>query len=118
MFPRISKLFMVLGGEVGVWRSQRATIVCIMLIVIAAVQQVIADEMEAGTWTQKADMPTARSLAGSAVVDGKIYAIGRSVGEEGEIRSLVSTVEEFDPGLPGAISSVSPAEADIATVTL
>jgi len=29
-----------------------------------------------GTWTQKADMPTARWIAGSAVVDGKIYVIG------------------------------------------
>ncbi len=29
-----------------------------------------------GTWTHKADMPTARWIAGSTVVDGKIYVIG------------------------------------------
>ena len=35
---------------------------------------------EAGTWTQKADMPTARVGAVSAVVDGKIYVIGGGPG--------------------------------------
>lgn len=28
------------------------------------------------TWTEKADMPTGRYIAGSAVVNGKIYVIG------------------------------------------
>jgi N-acetylneuraminic acid mutarotase len=76
MFPRISKLFMV----------------CIGLVVISGIQQVVADEMEAGTWTQKADMPTARALPGSAVVDGKIYVIGgqSSLGS-------IAVVEEYDP---------------------
>jgi N-acetylneuraminic acid mutarotase len=71
MFSRISKLF----------------IVCIMLIVIGAVHQV-----EAGTWTQKADMPTARDNAGSAVVDGKIYVIGGAPVPYG----FTSVVEKYD----------------------
>jgi N-acetylneuraminic acid mutarotase len=77
MFPRISNLF----------------IVCIMLTVIGGVQQVTAVEMEAGTWTQKADMPTARYIAGSAVVDGKIYVIGGAPVYLG----ITAVVEEYDP---------------------
>jgi N-acetylneuraminic acid mutarotase len=72
MFSRISKLFMV----------------CIMLIVVCLVNQV-----EAGTWTQKADMPTARSIAGSAVVDGKIYVIGGAPVSFG----FTAVVEEYNP---------------------
>ncbi|MFC1715637.1 sigma-70 family RNA polymerase sigma factor [Candidatus Poribacteria bacterium] len=46
-----------------------------------------------GTWIQKADMPTARCSAGSAVVDGKIYVIGgEPVGA-----SFTEVVEEYDP---------------------
>ena len=62
---------------------------------------------EAGTWTQKADMPTARYLPGSAVVDGKIYTMG---GKPGPARPdpVYSTVYEFDPGLPDSLSTVSP----------
>jgi RNA polymerase sigma factor (sigma-70 family) len=46
-----------------------------------------------GTWIQKADMPTARYYAGSAVVDGKIYVIGgASVANESS-----AVVEEYDP---------------------
>ncbi|TKJ33436.1 MAG: hypothetical protein CEE38_20765 [Planctomycetes bacterium B3_Pla] len=41
------------------------------------------------TWTQKAPMPTARSLLSASVVDGKIYAIGGNGGR--------SAVEEYDP---------------------
>ena len=57
---------------------------------------------EAGTWTQKADMPTARYIAGSAVVDGKIYTIGGCRGSD----AIFSRVDEFDPGLPVVIPSV------------
>jgi len=77
MFSRISKLF----------------VVCIMLIVISGIQQVAAVEVEAGVWTQKADMPTARYIAGSAVVDGKIYVIGGAPVRFGETEA----VEEYDP---------------------
>jgi N-acetylneuraminic acid mutarotase len=48
---------------------------------------------EDGTWTQKTDMPTARCLAGSAVVDGKIYVIGGS----DQAKATSSAVEEYDP---------------------
>ncbi len=47
-----------------------------------------------GTWTNKASMPTPRTSAGSAVVNGKIYVIGGY-----EIPQNVSTniVEEYNP---------------------
>jgi hypothetical protein len=45
------------------------------------------------TWTKKADMPTARWALSTSVVNGKIYAIG---GSDGQNR-LLSTVEEYDP---------------------
>jgi len=45
-------------------------------------------------WTKKADMPTARGALSTAVVKGKVYAIGgsRFWGDAG-----LSTVEEYDP---------------------
>jgi RNA polymerase sigma factor (sigma-70 family) len=46
-----------------------------------------------GTWTQKADMPTPRFLAGSAVVDGKIYVIGGAPFSGG----YTAVVEEYNP---------------------
>jgi N-acetylneuraminic acid mutarotase len=63
------------------------------------------------TWTTAADFPTPRYDPTAAVVDGKIYAIGGKVGELDDlpVRQPVSTVEEFDPGLPGVMPSVSPA---------
>jgi N-acetylneuraminic acid mutarotase len=45
------------------------------------------------TWTQKADMPTARKDLSTSMVNGKIYAIGGSPGKAGSL----STVEEYDP---------------------
>ncbi len=57
------------------------------------------------TWSTAASIPTPRSNAAVAVADGKIYAIGGSSGPEG---AFISTVEEFDPGLPHSISGVSP----------
>jgi N-acetylneuraminic acid mutarotase len=46
-----------------------------------------------GTWTQKADMPTARFVPSSGVVDGKIYVFGGT--PDGHI--CFPTVEEYDP---------------------
>ena len=48
-----------------------------------------------GNWTQKADMPTARSLFSTAVVDGKIYVIGGEVDKIGEMS--IAKVERYDP---------------------
>ncbi len=45
------------------------------------------------TWTLKTDMPTARFLAGSAVVDGKIYVVGGAPVSGG----ISNIVEEYDP---------------------
>ena len=47
---------------------------------------------EGGTWTKKADMPTARSLFSTCAVNGKIYAIGGNNGQK-----CLSAVEEYDP---------------------
>jgi N-acetylneuraminic acid mutarotase len=44
---------------------------------------------QAATWTRKADMPTARWVLSTAVVDGKIYVIGGIGGP--------TKVEEYDP---------------------
>jgi len=46
-----------------------------------------------GSWTRKADMPTARFGLTSSVVNGKIYAIGGATGPGADVR----TVEEYDP---------------------
>ena len=47
------------------------------------------------TWTQKADMPTARAYLSTSVMDGKIYAIGgTSIAHE---RYRLETVEIYDP---------------------
>jgi hypothetical protein len=64
-----------------------------------------------GTWTTAADFLNPRGDHTAAVVDGKIYVIGGlEEGPPGPGITMLSTVEEFDPGLPGDISSVSPAE--------
>jgi len=46
-------------------------------------------------WITKADMNTPRWGLGSAVVDGKVYAIGGS--RDARLNLLQSTVEEYDP---------------------
>jgi RNA polymerase sigma factor (sigma-70 family) len=51
-------------------------------------------QVEGGTWTKKADMPTARNSFSTSVVDGKIYAIG---GWSEDNDTVLATVEEYDP---------------------
>ena len=50
-------------------------------------------------WTQKADMPTARSSFSTCVVDGKVFVIGGSLRLEWEEYGdmSLSTVEMYDP---------------------
>ena len=47
-----------------------------------------------GSWTRKADMPTARICPHGTVVDGKIYAIGGARAIDG---AYLATVEAYDP---------------------
>jgi len=53
----------------------------------------VAPSAEDGIWTKKADMPTARDYLSSSTANGKIYAIGGSIGD----RLLSKAVEEYDP---------------------
>ncbi len=53
----------------------------------------LAPRGQAGTWTKKADMPTARYELGASLINGKIYAIGGARGGVG----IFSAVEEYDP---------------------
>ena len=47
------------------------------------------------TWTQRADMPTARYNFGTCVVDGKVFTIGGEIEVFGD--RAVATVEVYDP---------------------
>jgi len=49
------------------------------------------------TWAQKVDMPTARMLHSTSVVDGKIYVIGGSDSEPGY--DPILAVEVYDPSM-------------------
>jgi len=53
----------------------------------------MAPQVEGGTWTKKADMPTAREGLSCSTVNGKIYAIG-GASDWGNV--IHSTVEEYD----------------------
>ena len=59
-----------------------------MVLVLSIVPVSLAAE---DTWTTKANMPTARYVLSSSVVDGIIYAIG------GDAGSRASVVEAYDP---------------------
>jgi RNA polymerase sigma factor (sigma-70 family) len=65
------------------------------------INSLLAPARGGGTWTQKADMPTARCWSGAAVVDGKIYVIGGSMNRDPDIDSVypptTAAVEEYDP---------------------
>jgi hypothetical protein len=61
-------------------------------MLVGALSPVLADSVAENSWTSKAPMQQARSGAGVAVVNDKIYAIG------GYSRSgVVGTNEEYDP---------------------
>ena len=53
----------------------------------------LAPQAKGGTWTQRADMLTARCMLSACVVDGKIYAIGGCT-PQGQ---YFATVELYDP---------------------
>ncbi|TKJ34458.1 MAG: hypothetical protein CEE38_18100 [Planctomycetes bacterium B3_Pla] len=69
----------------------------ITFVVVGLVTAIVltgAGSARAATWTQKADMPTARSGPSTSVVDGKIYAIGGVTAYRG---TDLATVEVYDP---------------------
>jgi N-acetylneuraminic acid mutarotase len=64
-------------------------------LVVGALLGMASASLGAGdTWTEKADMPTARIGLSTVVVNGKIYAIG---GYARQGASRLTTVEEYDP---------------------
>jgi N-acetylneuraminic acid mutarotase len=71
-------------------------------------QSKIVDVYDPATdmWTTAVDHPATIGAHTDAVVDGKIYIIGGSLGPE---MPPLSTVYEYDPGLPDSISVTSPA---------
>jgi len=69
------------------------TILFVLVLVLGLASVSLAVE---GTWTTKADMPTARLCVSTSAVNGKIYAIGGSTGSNAWYFGI-STVEEYDP---------------------
>ena len=72
----------------------KAKITFVVVGLVAAIVLTSAESARAGTWTQKADMPTARNWLSTSVVDGKIYAIGGMTVYRG---TDLATVEVYDP---------------------
>jgi N-acetylneuraminic acid mutarotase len=72
---------------------KRDFIILLTSLMLIGLLETTSMSQEAGTWTQKADMPTARCIMDSAVVDGKIYVIGGAPVSQGAI----AVVEEYDP---------------------
>ena len=69
----------------------RCTLGVLIVCLIINVAELAAEK----TWTQRADMPTARYNFGTCVVGGKVFAIGGEIEVFGE-RSI-ATVEMYDP---------------------
>ena len=65
------------------------SVLCTLLVI--SVSNLFAEK----TWTQKADMPTARFNFGTCVVGGKVFAIGGEADKFGDIS--IATVEVYDP---------------------
>jgi len=73
----------------------RNSIWALTVVILTVVSSVVPTNLAAeGTWTQKADMPTARSCLSTSVVNRKIYAIG---GIKNASSAPLSTVEEYNP---------------------
>jgi len=71
-------------------RSMRVKITSILIGLVAAMALTGAQSTRAETWTQKADMPTARLGPKAEVVNGKIYVISG-------VYANLRKVEEYDP---------------------
>jgi N-acetylneuraminic acid mutarotase len=78
------------------YKNIKITFILFGLVIIIVLTW--AGSTRAATWTQKADMPTARWAHSSAVVDGKIYVIGGLMSEPSFLNGKpISAVEEYDP---------------------
>jgi len=71
-------------------KTARMLLILVLALGLASVSLAAED-----TWTTRADMPTARYVVSSSVVDGKIYAIGGTRGGN----PCIPTVEEYDPAM-------------------
>ncbi len=76
----------VIGGQSSLWDQHRGMLISIV------------EEYDPATdrWTRKADMPTARCMFSSAVINGKIYVLG---GASMVHEDILSIVEVYDPSL-------------------
>ncbi|MBF8269866.1 MAG: hypothetical protein HW386_1575 [Gammaproteobacteria bacterium] len=59
---------------------------------------------EGGTWTKKADMPTARNSFATAVMDGKIYTFGGRVNPN---EGLAIRVYTYDPAIDAWLDRIA-----------
>jgi N-acetylneuraminic acid mutarotase len=74
----------------------KAASMLLLLVILAASSLIAFKPVSAAaedSWQQLASMPTARSMVGAAVVNGKIYAIGGTSGT----KTLLGTNEAYDP---------------------
>ena len=69
------------------------------------------------TWKKKADMPTARGLLSTSVVNGKIYAIGGGPGLAELPIDGFSVVYEYDTGFVPPPEKGKAVEAQVKLVT-
>jgi N-acetylneuraminic acid mutarotase len=65
----------------------------ILLILVLVLGPAVICPAAQDTWTQRANMPTARNVLSTCVVDGKLYAIGGGLNPT----TGSSAVEEYDP---------------------
>ena len=98
-------------------RSTTGLFASFILIALLGVSSIGVAQVD--TWTQRADMPTARATLGTAVVNGQIYAIGGWT--QIPMQVYFSTVEVYDPAtdtwmqradMPTARSGLSPVAVD------
>jgi N-acetylneuraminic acid mutarotase len=66
-------------------------------VVGAACSKVEEYDPVANTWVEKADIPMPRLCHTTVAVDDRIYAIGGHSSEPGDLGTIFSTVEVYDP---------------------
>jgi predicted secreted protein/N-acetylneuraminic acid mutarotase len=81
------------GGQMKQLNCAKISFVLVGVVIIGLLSMTSVSLAEEDTWTRKADMPTARGYLATAVVNGKIYAMGGAFG----MTSGSLAVEEYDP---------------------